>query len=213
MRPRAACLIAWSIPASIAAADVQVISDEAAFRRAFVATTTVSFNSFPVGFFPATTLTLGAVTVVLTGVGSAPIFAPALGFTTNFLSTPVKDGVSGAVVHFPAGTLGGGMLLVSIPITVTARSPTGESATVNFSSASAVQFLGFVSSTGLDTVTFSSPAATPGTPIVNIGNITYGAVLAPQAVDIPTVGSVARGILGAALVLSALAILWRRSGV
>jgi hypothetical protein len=106
MRLRTVCLIALSLPASIAAADIQVISDEAAFRRAFVATTTVSFKSFPVGFYPATTLTLGTVTVELTGVGSAPIFAPgSWGFTTNFPSTPVKDGVSSAIVHFPAGTL------------------------------------------------------------------------------------------------------------
>src|SRR5262245_43053631 len=91
--------------------DARTFSSEAEFLQAVVAPITVSFNQFPVGFLPLTTLQLGGVTVRLTMSGSAPIFGPGqggLGFSTNFLSTGVQDGRNNVVITFPAGTRGAG---------------------------------------------------------------------------------------------------------
>jgi hypothetical protein len=115
------------------AADIRAFSEEARFRQAVLSPTTVSFDPFAIGFLPQNTLSLGAVTVVLTNAGGAPIFGPGpFGFTTQFLSVGVQDGGTNVVINFPAGTRGGGMKLVSVlPVTVTATSVSGETQTVD----------------------------------------------------------------------------------
>jgi len=202
---RCVCLIPLLVCLTVSAAGAQPtsFSDEAAFQQAVLNPTTVSFNSFPVGFLPQSTLPMGAVTVVLTTNGAAPIFGPGpFGFTTNFLSVGVQDGNNNVVINLPAGTKGAGMKIVSVfPVTVTAASGSGGSQTVNFSS-SQVSFLGFIDPTGINTITISSPFVPQLTPIVNVGDITYAADLASSVVTVPTVSGLGLLVLAASLLLA-----------
>jgi len=183
---RTIAFLAFTLISSRASASIQAISDLSLFNQSVSDVKSVSFDIFPAGFYPATSLQLGDVSVVLTNAGSSPIFAPGAfgGFTTNFLSTAVEDNQSNVVITFPPGSLAGGMLLTSVyPITLTAKSFSGELKTVIFSSGNInnVSFLGFESSSGIQTITLSSPSQPSLTPIVNIGNISYGSILAPVA--------------------------------
>lgn len=204
---RATCLLlaialscfAWSTAAA------RVITNEAEFRDAGGARTTVSFNVFNVGFLHDTTLRMGAVTVRLTNAGSAPIFGPGMfGFTTNFLSTGVQDGANNVVLTFPPGTQAAGMSIVSVlPVIVTAYYASG-SEVVTFS-ASQVSFLGFAESPGLQgfqRITISSPYDPLRTPIVNVGDITYAAGLASTGVSIPTLTNTGLVLLAFGLMLA-----------
>jgi hypothetical protein len=165
-----------------AQATIQVVSDPIVFSEVFGDRTSVSFNSYPVGFLRVSNLQLGSVSIALTDAGSAPIFAPGTfgGFTTNCLSIAVRDDANQVVITFPPGSLAGGMMLNSVyPITVTAKSSSGELTTIDFH-ADTVTFLGFQSVSGIDTITVSSVPQPLYTPIVNIGDISYGSALAPS---------------------------------
>ncbi|HXU29012.1 MAG TPA: hypothetical protein VN851_00405 [Thermoanaerobaculia bacterium] len=181
------------------------------FLAAVVGPTTESFDQFPTGFLPQTTLVMGALTVQLTNSGSSPIQAPGpFGFTTNFLSTGVQDGDNNVVITFPAGTKAAGMKLVSVfPVTVAATFASGT-VVENFS-ASEVSFLGFAEGGGLNgglqTIRISSPVTPSGTPIVNVGDITYASGLTGFLVDVPALSPT--GI--AALALGLLIAGWRIS--
>ena len=175
---RVRLLFAFLFVAPLANAAMSVISGDAAFQSIAFDEQSVSFDLFPVGFNPSTSLQLGDVSVVLTQAGSSPIFGPGslFGFPTNFLSTGVEYGGNEVVITFPAGTCAGGVQLVSVfPITLTAAGASGERITVDFSS-STLAFLAFSSDRGLASITVSSRPAT-NTPIVNIGDISYAPVL------------------------------------
>jgi len=171
--------VGWGALALIACcsplhASVQSLSDETTFQQSVGPITVESFDQFPTGFLPQTTLQLGDVTVTLTNSGTAPIFGPGFGgFTTNFLSIGVQDGGNNVLITFPTGTVGAGLKLVSVyPITVTATASSGESNTVTFSS-SEVAFLGFVADSTITQIRISSVFIPQLTPIVNIGDISY----------------------------------------
>ena len=171
-------LFAFLFVSPLANAAMSVISGDAAFQNVAHDEQSVSFDIFPVGFNPSTSLQLGDVSVVLTQAGSSPIFGPGslFDFPTNFLSTGVEPGGNEVVITFPAGTCVGGMQLVSVfPITLTAVAAGGARMTVDFSS-STLAFLAFSSDREIASITVSSRPAT-NTPIVNIGDISYAPAL------------------------------------
>ncbi len=188
----------------------QTFTSEAAFLESVLAPTTVSFDLFPVGFLPQSSLQLGAVNVLLTASASAPIFGPGpFGFTTNFLSIGVQDTGNNVVITFPPGTRAGGMKVVSVlPVTVTAGYASEPDVTVPFS-ASQVAFLGFADPGGLQTITISSPFNPQSTPIVNVGDISYASSLA-GVVAVPTLSDLGLAALALSLLLAGGATLRRR---
>lgn len=190
--------------AAVSADTIVSFSDESSFQQAVQNVTIVTFDVYPPGFSNPPVLVLGDVTVTSTAGFNNPIFAPGpFGFTSNFLSTGVQDGSNNVLVTFPPGATGAGMQLVSaFPVTVTATSFLGASITANFSSGS-VSFLGFVADSGIASIRISSPYTPQSTPIVNVGNISYGSNLAP-AVVIPTLSGVGFLLLMAALLLAGL---------
>jgi hypothetical protein len=191
---------------AVSTMDARTFSSETEFLQAVVAPITVSFNQFPVGFLPQTTLQLGGVTVRLTMAGFAPIFGPpALGFSTNFLSTGVEDGGNNVVITFAAGTRGAGMKIASPSthvVTMTATYFSG-SEVVTFSSLP-LSFLGVLDESGLQSITFSSPNLGDRiTPIVNIGDITYALrQQVPVPAGIPALSDAALLILALSLLLA-----------
>ncbi len=195
----------WAKPAVAA----QTFFDEATFQQSVLAPTTVSFNLFSVGFLPQSSLQLGAVTVLLTASGTAPIFGPGpFGFTTNFLSVGVQDTGNNVVIDFPPGTQAGGMKIVSVlPVTVTANYAAAPPATVSFS-AGQVSFLGFADPGGLQSITISSPFNPLSVPIVNVGDISYASGLA--AFSVPTLSEIGLVVLASSLMLAGGATIRRR---
>jgi hypothetical protein len=169
------CDTAW-------AADIQVFSDIGGFKQAAGDLATASFNAFPIGFLPFETVKFYGLTVTLTKSGSLPIFGPGpFGFTTNILSSGVKDGDNNVLLLFVPSTRAAGMKLASVlPVTVTGVSGSGDSTTVTFS-ASQVSFLGFASPSGITSIRISAQGGSQSTPIVNIGDILYG--FTPPAAD------------------------------
>jgi hypothetical protein len=188
MRIHLGPLLALAVMAGPAHATIDAKHNAVAFGQGVTGLSSVSFNAIPVGIAP-TTLQLGDVSVVLTTAGGAPIEAPGslnLDFTTNYLSTGVKDDDNHVVITFPPGSKAGGMLLLSFnPVTLTAQTSTGEQRTETFTSSS-VSFLGFRSQDGIGTITVSSPNDFNGVPIVNIGDISYASGLASVAVAATT---------------------------
>jgi hypothetical protein len=147
---------------------------------------TASFNAFPVGFYPSTALRMGLVTVQLTNAGSAPIFGPSSGgFTTNFLSTGVRDDENNIIISFPASTTGAGFkirILSDNPVTVVATDfDNNSSPKLSFSSMGSVGFVGFSSVSGVKSIRISAPIPSNKTyvPIANIGDITFRWEVAP----------------------------------
>jgi hypothetical protein len=204
-------LMAFALGCLMASAvEARTFTDEAAFLAAVTGPTTESFDQFPTGFLPQTTLVMGAVTVQLTNAGSTLILGPGpFGFTTNFNSSGVQDGNNNMVITFPAGTRAAGMKIVSVfPVSVTATFASGtESASF---SASQVSFLGFAEGpglSGLQTITISSPFTPSLVPIVNVGDITYASGLTGSVVAVPALSP--GGI--AALALGLLIAGWRIS--
>jgi len=157
---------------------IDIFTDESPFNAVVNPNHVASFNIFPIGFYPSTTLTLGEVIVELTYAGSSPIYGPGAfgsGFTTNFLSTMAQDGNNNVVITFPPGTGGAGMKIVSInPVTVIVTDFNNNVLNTSFQSQNfGVSFLGFYSPVGIKTIRISSPYVFNYIPIVNIGDITY----------------------------------------
>jgi hypothetical protein len=195
-----ALFILVSVCKIASAGDIQVFSDFGAFRPAAGDLANASFNAFPIGFLPFGVARFYGLTVTLTQSGSFPIFGPGpFGFTTNVLSSGVKDGQNNVVLSFVPSTRAAGMKIVSVfPITVTALSGSGDSTTVPFSAAQ-VSFLGFASPSGITTIRISSPGGSQLTPIVNIGDIAYGFASLPADFSIPTLTTLGLLLMAALL--------------
>ena len=192
------------------AATITSFNSKPAFDGAVSPDSIASFDDVAPGFGPPQ-LSFGGVTVELTQAGSAPIFpaevggiafGDAFGFGTQFLSVAVKNGENNVVITLP-GNLGGAGFFIGLngqTFSITATDGEGDFSTslVVLPGDFSVGFFGFDSTAGIRELRISSPAGGNLRPIVNIGNIAFGAMRPSEAPE-PATATLFAVSLGALL--------------
>lgn len=171
-----------------AMAQIRVLSTESAFGSAVTNPKVASFDALPTGYLSSLVTQLNGVSLTLNLLYAAPIYAAGsfgIALTTNYLSAAVQDGINTVFLEFPANTRAAGMRVVTVrPVAFIATSQSGEIKTILLSTGatiSTVGFVGFSDPSGLKSIRVSFPATSPGTPIVNIGNIFFATELVAAA--------------------------------